>query len=121
LNELLEPLKATYPCLNVTTFQSNHEGELIDTIQGAATRGFHGIVINPGAFTHTSVAIGDALRASTVPAIEVHLSHVYAREEFRRHNLVAAACIGSISGLRLKGYVLAIKVLLDLNLNQNQQ
>jgi 3-dehydroquinate dehydratase II len=109
LSDIAVDLRGRYPGLEVEVFQSNHEGELIDKIQGAAASGIAGIVINPGGFTHTSVAIPDALRAVKLPAIEVHLSHIYAREEFRRHNLTAPACVGSISGLGAGGYTLAVE------------
>lgn len=98
--------------VEIRRFQSNHEGEIVDAIQLAVKEGVTGIVINPGAFTHTSVAIADALRASEVPAVEVHLSHIYTREEFRRHNLTAPACVGSISGLGTEGYRLAVDYLM---------
>jgi len=109
--ELFQPVIARHPQLKVTLFQSNHEGALIDRIQCAERDGFQGIILNPGGFTHTSAAIADAVRAIRIPVVEVHLSHIYAREEFRRHNLVAAACRGSISGLGITGYLLAAEYL----------
>ena len=109
LSSIAGDLQGRYPGLEVELFQSNHEGALIDRIQGAAAAGIRGVVINPGGFTHSSVAIADALRAVKLPAVEVHLSHVYAREEFRRHNPVAQACTGSISGLGINGYTLAVE------------
>jgi 3-dehydroquinate dehydratase-2 len=91
--------------IQIEVFQSNHEGQLIDQIQG-----FDGdaIVINPGAFTHYSYAIHDALKSVVVPAIEVHLSNIHAREEFRRKSVTAPACIAQISGLGTYGYLAAI-------------
>lgn len=110
--ELVEALDPEGRILGVKVVQSNHEGVIVDAIQRAMEQGITGIVINPGGFTHTSVAIADALRASGIPAVEVHLSHLYAREEFRRHNLIAPACIGSISGLGTEGYRLALAYLI---------
>lgn len=91
----------------VVCFQSNHEGALIDQIQGAQGV-YDAIVINPGAFTHYSYAILDALRAVSVPAIEVHISNVHRREEFRRVSVTAPACVGQITGLGLYGYEAAM-------------
>lgn len=113
LHQLIEPLKAAFPGLELNQIFSSDEGAIVDLIHQAATNHVDGMVINPGGFTHTSVAIGDAIRAAGIPVVEVHLSHVYAREEFRKHNLIAPACIGSISGLGIKGYQLAISYLLD--------
>ena len=87
--------------------QSNHEGELIDWIQ-QAPKGHAGIILNPGGYTHTSVAIMDALRAVALPAIELHLSNIHRREPFRRHSYVAQAVQGSICGFGAQGYVLAL-------------
>src|SRR5512138_257067 len=92
--------------VEVVAFQSNHEGELVDFIQEHRKRA-RGIILNPGALTHTSYALHDAIKAVDLPAIEVHLSNVHAREEFRRHSVVAPACRGQISGLGPRGYLLA--------------
>ena len=96
--------------IEVTCFQSNHEGAIVDRIQ-AAYGVCDGIVINPGAYTHTSVAIPDALKAVSLPAVEVHISDVDRREEFRRHSYTSAACIGTIKGRGLSGYADAIRML----------
>jgi 3-dehydroquinate dehydratase-2 len=104
--DFLTQLKKDFPQVNFTYFQSNVEGELVDAIQ---KYGFDqdGIIINPAAFTHTSVAIGDAIAAIKVPVIEVHISNVHAREDFRKISHVTAKAVGSIVGLGLKGYALA--------------
>jgi len=103
----LEKLKQSNPDLVFDYFQSNVEGELIDAIQKA---GFSadGIILNPGGYTHTSVAIGDAIASITSPVIEVHISNVHAREEFRKISHVSAKAKGTICGLGLDGYTLAV-------------
>jgi 3-dehydroquinate dehydratase II len=101
----------------VATFQSNHEGALIDRIHKARIDGVAGILINPGGFTHTSVALRDALSAVAIPTIEVHLSNVHAREEFRRHSYISGVVLGQICGLGAQGYLLALRGLLG-KLNQ---
>ena len=93
-------------------FQSNHEGAIIDAIHGAQDA-FDAIVINPGAFTHYSYAILDALKAVTVPAVEVHMSNIHQREAFRHHSVTAAACAGQICGLGLYGYEAAMAFFLN--------
>ena len=104
-------LKESYPQIEIEYFQSNIEGELIDAIQNA---GFSstGIILNPGGYTHTSVAIGDAIASIKAPVIEVHISNVHAREEFRKISHVSAKARGTICGLGLSGYSLAIDFLL---------
>ena len=104
--EFLEQLKKDFPKVNFTYFQSNIEGEIVQAIQ---THGFNknGIILNPAAYTHTSIAIGDAVAAIKTPVIEVHISNVHAREDFRKISHVSAKSVGSIVGLGLKGYALA--------------
>ena len=96
--------------VEVEQYQSNHEGDLVDKIQWAYGK-VDGIVINPAAYTHTSVAILDALKAVSLPAVEVHLSDVDHREEFRRHSFVSSACIATIKGKHFAGYLEAIDLL----------
>lgn len=98
--------------LDVKFFQSNHEGSLVDCIQEAYGR-IDGIVINPGAYTHTSVAILDALKAVSIPAVEVHISEVDKREEFRQVSYVRAACIATVAGHGTDGYLEAIDILAE--------
>jgi 3-dehydroquinate dehydratase-2 len=93
-------------------FQSNHEGELIDRIAKLADAKFDGIVINAGGLTHTSIALRDALLGAHVPAVEVHISNIYKREEFRHVSLTAPACAAVIAGLGLEGYHAAVRFLL---------
>ena len=91
--------------------QSNHEGRLIDWLHEADVAGASGVVLNPGGYTHTSVALRDAVAGIDVPVIEVHLSNVHAREPFRHRSLVSAVCLGTIGGLGAAGYRAAIEVL----------
>jgi 3-dehydroquinate dehydratase-2 len=93
-------------------FQSNHEGALIEKIASLADAKFDGVVINAGAFTHTSVALRDALLGAHLPTVEVHISNIYKREEFRHTSLTAPACLAVITGLGLEGYYAAIRFLL---------
>ncbi len=95
--------------VDVTCFQSNHEGALVDRIHQAARESQDFIVINPAAYTHTSVALRDALLAVAIPCIEVHLTNVHAREEFRRRSYVSDIALGVISGLGAEGYELALR------------
>jgi 3-dehydroquinate dehydratase-2 len=88
-------------------FQSNHEGEIVDKICSAKSI-FDAIIINPAAYTHTSVAIRDALSAVEIATIEVHISNIYSREQFRHNSLIAPVCVGQISGLGLDGYISAL-------------
>lgn len=115
MNDYMEALIADYPSIEIEYFQSNHEGDLIDTLHEA---GFDenclGIVLNAGAYTHTSLALGDAIRSIETPVVEVHISNVFSREEVRRHSFISDACKGVISGFGLDSYRLAIEAILAL-------
>ena len=97
----------------LTIVQSNHEGEIVDLI-GKAKRAYTALLINPAAYTHTSVAIRDAVEACGIPAVEVHLSNIYAREEFRRHSLIAPVCRGQVSGFGRMSYRLGLEAAIEL-------
>ncbi len=107
----LQSLQVKYPAISISYFQSNVEGELIDELQRL---GFSvdGIILNPGGYTHTSVALGDTIAAITSPVIEVHISNVHAREDFRKISHISAKAKGTIAGLGLKGYELALQFFL---------
>ena len=104
-------LQKKYPAVSFSYFQSNVEGELINELQRAGFD-YDGIIMNPGGYTHTSVAIGDAIASITTPVIEVHISNVHAREDFRRISHVSAKSRGTIAGLGMKGYELALQYFL---------
>lgn len=103
-----EQLQIKFPAIQLVYFQSNIEGELIDALQ---FHGFdaNGIIINPGGYTHTSVAIGDAIAAIQAKVLEVHISNIHAREDFRKLSHISAKAVGTIAGLGLHGYVLAVE------------
>lgn len=100
--------------LCLTYFQSNHEGALIDRLYELEEAGAHGIVLNAGAYTHTSLALADALRTIAIPTIEVHLSNIYAREQIRQTSLLSPACRGVISGFGMDSYRLGVESLMAL-------
>jgi 3-dehydroquinate dehydratase-2 len=110
-DSFLVKLKQEHSDVHIEYFQSNIEGEMIDMLQKAGFSS-HGIVINPGGYTHTSVAIGDAIASIPAPVVEVHISNIHAREEFRKISHISAKAKGTICGLGLKGYSLAIDYLI---------
>ena len=110
----LEELHRRYPEVQIDYLQSNHEGDLIDCIHQVGFD-YDGIVLNAGAYTHTSVALLDALKAVSTPAIEVHISNVHQREEFRHKSMISAGCKGVICGFGLDSYRLAIEAIVSVN------
>lgn len=114
INSMVEELRQSHPEIEITHFQSNCEGELVTRIQQA---GFEtdGIILNAGAYTHTSIALRDAISAVKAPVIEVHISNVYSREEFRMKSMIAGVCRGVIAGFGLTSYALALEALLAEN------
>ena len=107
-------IKAKELNLGLESFQSNHEGEIVQKIQDAKESGFSGIVINPAAYTHTSVATRDAISAIDIPVVEVHLSNIYAREEFRHTSLISPVAAGQIAGFGSKSYILGLEAVAGL-------
>lgn len=98
--------------IDIEAFQSNHEGEIVEKIHNARGN-FDGIVINAGAYTHTSIAIRDAISAANIPTVEVHITNIYKREEFRHHSYLAPVCTGQISGFGINSYKLGLKAVAD--------
>ncbi len=105
-------LKGRFPLAEIHCYQSNVEGELINYLHSSMGK-VHGIILNAGAYTHTSIALADAVSAIGIPVVEVHISNVLAREEYRKTSFIAAKCVGSISGLGMDGYALAIQYFID--------
>ena len=112
LDEINKQIKAEAKSLglSIETLQSNHEGELIDALHKARQQA-SGVIINPGGLTHTSVSLRDAIAASELPAVEVHLSNIFAREDYRRRTITADACVGIIAGFGWRSYMLALQAL----------
>lgn len=111
LKEIEEDLKKKFPKTSFTFVQSNVEGEIVDRLNSAFDGPYEGVVINPGAYAHTSFAIRDAIAALRIPVVEVHITNVHAREEFRRQSVIAPVCQGVIAGLGIGGYELAVRFL----------
>lgn len=106
-------LKSLYPAVELSYYQSNVEGELINHLHSCMGK-VNGIILNAGGYTHTSVALGDAVSAVGIPVVEVHISNVYAREEYRKTSFIASKCVGSITGLGLTGYELAVQYFINI-------
>ena len=112
MEEYVESLRKLFPEVEISCYQSNVEGELIDRIQQSGYA-CDGLIVNLGGYSHTSVALRDALLAVPAPKVEVHMSNIFAREEYRHHSLITSACRGMVCGLGLQGYELAIRALLN--------
>ena len=108
--DYLSELQARFPAIEIDYRQSNHEGDIIDFIQ-ESRKEYAGVVLNAGAYTHTSIAIADAIRSINIPVIEVHISNVHTREDYRRVSMIAPACKGVIAGFGLDSYRLAVEAL----------
>jgi len=111
-NSLAEKAKALG--IGVDFFQSNHEGDMVQRIQDAKDEGFSAILINPAAYTHTSVALRDAVSAIDIPVVESHISNIYAREEFRHTSLIAPVAAGQIAGFGVNSYILGLEAIVEL-------
>ena len=114
MSQVLDDLLVRYPMVEIEYFQSNHEGEIIDKLhQVGFDAAYAGVVLNAGAYTHTSLAIADAIAAIDTPVVEVHISNVYAREEVRHHSMLSAVCRGVIAGFGVDVYRLGIEALMS--------
>ena len=111
MEDCLASLRKRFPQIKIEYFQSNHEGALVDRLQDAAAS-HDGIILNAAAYTHTSIALLDAIRAISTPVVEVHLSNVAAREDFRHRSMIAPACVGTIAGFGMDVYRLGVEALL---------
>lgn len=113
MEDFIKATQADYPAVDIEYYQSNHEGDIIDKLHEVGfDTNLNGVVLNAGAFTHTSLAIADAIKAIKVPVVEVHISNVHAREEIRHRSLISAVCRGVIAGFGMDSYRLAIEALL---------
>lgn len=112
LDEYLDAVKKRFPDCVIDNCQSNHEGVLIDKLQEAMEK-YDGVVMNPGGYAHTSIALADAVRAIKIPVVEVHISNIYEREEYRHHSFTAEAAVKSIVGHGLEGYAEALEYLIQ--------
>ena len=110
---LQENLTAEFPLIELSFYQSNHEGDLIDQLQAASGNGVSGIVFNPGGYTHSSVAIRDAIAAIEIPVVEVHITNIASRESFRHVSVTSGPTAGQISGFGLDGYAIAVRFFAD--------
>jgi 3-dehydroquinate dehydratase-2 len=115
LFDIEDALKRTFPDVKFECYQSNIEGILVDYIQKGMSGAFDGLIINAGAYTHYSYAIRDAVAALSIPAVEVHVTNVHAREEFRRHSVIAPVCRGVVAGFGAQSYELAVRALLAID------
>ena len=111
METMLEEVRKTFSEDEILYFQNNCEGCLIERLQAAEDEGVEGVVFNAGAYTHTSIALLDCIRSLSVPVVEVHISNIHAREEYRHHSLISAACRGVVCGFGMKSYELAIRAL----------
>lgn len=118
INKKLQEIAAENK-VELEIMQSNHEGEIVDVVGQAKTNGFGAILINPAAYTHTSVAIRDAIAAVEIPAVEVHLSNIYAREEFRHKSLISPVAHGQITGFGVNSYYLGLRAAIGLLRNSS--
>jgi 3-dehydroquinate dehydratase-2 len=113
LVEIEERLRRAFPDVDFRFIQSNHEGGLVDALHEAEQDGFDGVVMNAAAYTHTSLALRDAIAAVSVPVLELHISNVHTRETFRRRSMISSVCLGQITGLGIAGYRLGVSYFVD--------
>lgn len=111
LKDIEDELTKKFPDVQFTFFQSNHEGAIVDALQSTIGKNFQGIILNGAALTHYSYAIRDAIAMLTIPTVEVHISNIHLREEFRRHSVTAPVCVAQLSGFGSTGYALGVEML----------